>query len=57
MPRGKVLPHKGRPQIFITFGEPMIPEDGETTLQFSDRISKEVRGLVDYTMAYRADHA
>lgn len=57
MPTGRMLPQRGRPQIFVTFGEPMYPENGETGMQFSDRISKEVRGLVDYTTTYRADHA
>ena len=37
------------------FGEPMRAEDGETVAQFSDRIAKEVRGLVDYAMTYRAE--
>jgi len=57
MPHGNSVPLKGRPPIFVTFGDPMYAEDGENALQFSDRISKEVRGLVDYTMTYRADRA
>jgi hypothetical protein len=30
----------------------MRPEDGEKAAVFSDRIAKEVRGLVDYGMNY-----
>ncbi|CAA9383247.1 MAG: Acyl-CoA:1-acyl-sn-glycerol-3-phosphate acyltransferase [uncultured Propionibacteriaceae bacterium] len=56
MPLGRALPQRGRPPIFVTFGAPMTAEDGETALQFSDRIAKEVRELVDYTMTYRANH-
>lgn len=56
MPRGRALPHRGRPPIFVTFGDPISPEDGERALEFSDRIAKEVGGLVDYTMAYREEH-
>jgi 1-acyl-sn-glycerol-3-phosphate acyltransferase len=57
MPYGKNWPERGRPPVYLTFGEPMRAEDGETVIQFSDRIAKEVRGLVDYTMDYRANHA
>ena len=34
----------------------MWAEDGESVAQFSARIAKEVRGLVDYTTTYRAEH-
>jgi hypothetical protein len=34
----------------------MRAEDGESVAQFSTRIEKEVRELVDYTMTYRAEH-
>ena len=57
MPYGKNWPERGRPPIHLAFGEPMRAEDGETVAQFSARIAKEVRGLVDYTMSYRAEHA
>jgi 1-acyl-sn-glycerol-3-phosphate acyltransferase len=57
MPYGKNWPERGRPPVYLTFGEPMRAEDGETVAQFSARIAKEVRGLVDYTMSYRAEHA
>ena len=57
MPYGKNWPERGRPPIYLTFGEPMRAEDGETVAQFSARIAKEVRSLVDYTMSYRAEHA
>lgn len=56
MPYGKNWPERGRPPVYLTFGEPMRAEDGETVIQFSERIAKEVRGLVDYTMDYRANH-
>ncbi|HZA74016.1 MAG TPA: lysophospholipid acyltransferase family protein [Propionibacteriaceae bacterium] len=56
MPYGRSWPHKGRRPVFVTFGEPMWAEDGETAAQFSERMAKEVRGLVDYTMTYRAEN-
>ena len=31
----------------------MRPEDGENAAEFTARIAKEVRGLVDYGMHYR----
>jgi hypothetical protein len=40
--------------VYIAFGEPMWAEDGETVAQFSDRIAKEVVGLIDYATTYRA---
>jgi 1-acyl-sn-glycerol-3-phosphate acyltransferase len=43
--------------VHVTFGEPMWAEDGETAVQFSERMAKEVRGLVDYTMTYRAERS
>ena len=51
MPRGASWPIKGRPPVYVVFGEPMRPEDGEKAADFSDRIAKEVRGLVDFGMA------
>ncbi len=57
MPYGKNWPERGRLPVYVTFGEPMRAEDGETVAQFSARIAKEVHGLVDYTMTYRAEHA
>jgi 1-acyl-sn-glycerol-3-phosphate acyltransferase len=51
MPRGRNWPERGRPPIAVTFGEPMHPDDGETVAHFSDRIAKEVQGLIDYTVA------
>jgi 1-acyl-sn-glycerol-3-phosphate acyltransferase len=52
MPRGASWPVKGRPPVYVVFGAPMRPEDGEKAAVFSDRIAKEVRGLVDYGMNY-----
>ena len=55
MPRGKNWPERGRPAIYVAFGEPMRADDGENAAVFSDRIAKEVRGLVDYAMTYREE--
>lgn len=54
MPYGRNWPLRGRPPVWLTFGEPMRAEDGETVAQFSERIAKEVSGLVDYTHDYRS---
>jgi 1-acyl-sn-glycerol-3-phosphate acyltransferase len=43
--------------VYVAFGEPMRAEDGETVAQFSERITKEVSGLVDYATTYRANEA
>ena len=56
MPYGQNWPTRGRPPVYVCFGEPLMPEDGETVAQFSERVAKEVRGLVDYAMTYRAEH-
>jgi 1-acyl-sn-glycerol-3-phosphate acyltransferase len=56
MPRGRNWPEGGRPPVFITFGDPIRPEDGESAADFSDRIAKEVSGLIDYTTSYREQH-
>ena len=55
MPYGQSWPNPGRPPVYVTFGEPMWAEDGETAAQFSERMAKEVRGLVDHTTTYRAE--
>ena len=47
---------RGRPPIYVTFGEPLHPEEGEKVAQFSQRIAKEVRSLYDYTTTYRDGH-
>jgi len=57
MPYGQNWPSRGRMPVYITFGEPMWAEDGETVAQFSDRIAKEVGGLIDYATTYRANEA
>ncbi len=54
MPYGKNWPERGRPPVYVAFGEPLRNEDGETVAEFSDRIAKEVRGLVDYAQDVRA---
>ena len=55
MPTARTGPNAAGRRSTSTFGEPMRAEDGETVAQFSARIAKEVRGLVDYTMTYRAE--
>jgi 1-acyl-sn-glycerol-3-phosphate acyltransferase len=57
MPYGKNWPDRGRPPVFINFGAPLRPEDGENVAQFSERIAKEVRGLIDDTTTYAAAQA
>jgi 1-acyl-sn-glycerol-3-phosphate acyltransferase len=57
MPYGKNWPDRGRPPVYINFGSPLRPEDGENVAQFSERIAKEVRGLIDDTTTYAAAHA
>ena len=47
MPYGKTWPGKGKPPVYVNFGEPMRPDDGESVAGFSERIAKEVRGLYD----------
>jgi 1-acyl-sn-glycerol-3-phosphate acyltransferase len=57
MPYGQNWPSSGRLPVYVTFGEPMRAEDGETVAEFSERIAKEVRGLIDYATTYRASQA
>lgn len=57
MPRDTGWPVRGRPPVHVAFGEPMRPDDDETVVEFSDRIAKEVVGLVDYATTYRELHA
>jgi 1-acyl-sn-glycerol-3-phosphate acyltransferase len=57
MPHGRSWPERGRPPVYVTFGEPLRPEDGESVAQFSERIGKEVRSLYDYTTTYRDGQA
>ena len=56
-PCGQNWPSRGRLPVYVAFGEPMRAEDGETVAQFSERITKEVSGLVDYATTYRANEA
>lgn len=53
MPYGRNWPERGRPPVWVTFGAPLRAEDGESTMEFSDRIAKEVRSLIDYTTDHR----
>jgi 1-acyl-sn-glycerol-3-phosphate acyltransferase len=57
MPYGQNWPSRGRLPVFVVFGEPMRAEDGETVVQFSERITKEVSGLIDYATTYHANQA
>lgn len=56
MPYGKNWPVRGRPPVYVNFGEPMTPDEGETVPEFAARMAKEVRGLVDEATEYRAQH-
>jgi 1-acyl-sn-glycerol-3-phosphate acyltransferase len=53
MPYGKSWPERGRPPVFVTFGAPLRAADDESAMDFSDRIAKEVRSLIDVTTDYR----
>ena len=53
MPYGRSWPEPGRPPVYVTFGAPLRAEEDESTMEFSDRIAKEVRSLIDYTTDYR----
>lgn len=56
MPYGKSWPDRGRPPVYVNFGDPLWAEDGESVPAFSERIAKEVRGLFDEATQYRAEH-
>ncbi|MCW2811169.1 MAG: putative acyltransferase [Friedmanniella sp.] len=49
MPYGRNWPLRGRKPVWLMFGDPLHAEDDETVAEFSDRIAKEVRGLIDQT--------
>lgn len=53
MPYGKNWPERGRPPIVVNLGAPMTADDGESVPEFSDRMGKEVRGLVDEATEHR----
>ena len=57
MPYGRTWPGKGKPPVYVNFGQPMSPDDGEAVAAFSERIAKEVRGLYDEAQDYRDRHA
>ena len=56
MPYGASWPERGRPSVYVTFGEPLRADAHESVLDFSDRIAKEVRTLIDETTAHRESH-
>jgi 1-acyl-sn-glycerol-3-phosphate acyltransferase len=42
-------PIKGRPPVYLTFGEPILPKPNETVEKFNTRLSRIVRKLHDDT--------
>lgn len=46
MPRGRFKVRHGRPRISVRYGEPMRPEPGERTEQFTGRLTAAVRTLI-----------
>jgi 1-acyl-sn-glycerol-3-phosphate acyltransferase len=46
MPKGRNWP-KGRPPVAVVFGEPIISDQDESAVQFSDRIRGRVKDLYD----------
>ena len=57
MPYGQSWPERGRQPVYVHFGTPVRAEEDESALDFSDRIAKEVRGLIDQTNDYRAGNS
>ncbi|RFA23719.1 hypothetical protein B7R25_01680 [Subtercola boreus] len=45
MPRGRNWPVPGRPPVRVSFGEPLRAAEGETVIEFNERIEKVVRGM------------
>jgi 1-acyl-sn-glycerol-3-phosphate acyltransferase len=46
-------PTRGRPPVYVAYGEPMRA----SRLRTSKTHCQEVRGLIDYAITYRADLA
>ena len=47
MPRGQNWPSRGRRQLTLRFGEPVVPERGESAREFAPRIRSGVGALLD----------
>lgn len=47
MPVGRTWPKPGRPPVRMIFGSPMTADPGETPVEFSDRISGQIRETFD----------
>jgi 1-acyl-sn-glycerol-3-phosphate acyltransferase len=47
MPRGVAWPARGRRQLTIRFGEPLVPGEGETARELAPRIKHAVARLLD----------
>ena len=47
MPRGQNWPSRGRRQLTLRFGEPLVPEPGESAREFAPRIRSAVGALLD----------
>ncbi|HQI66250.1 MAG TPA: 1-acyl-sn-glycerol-3-phosphate acyltransferase, partial [Rhodoglobus sp.] len=45
MPRGVNWPKRGRLPVAVVFGAPMLPAEGDTAEDFSNRLADEVRRL------------
>jgi len=58
MPRGTALPIRGRPRVSVRYGEPIIPQPGESVRQLGPRIAAAVTALVaeDVTSWWEAQH-
>lgn len=47
MPKGRSWPLPGRPPVRVVFGEPLVSQEGETAVEFSERIHARVKDLYD----------
>jgi hypothetical protein len=47
MPRGVSWPSRGRRQLTIRFGEPLVPGEGESARELAPRIKQAVARLLD----------
>jgi len=47
MPKGAAWPGRGRPQLTVRFGEPLVPGEGESVRDFAPRIRAGVARLLD----------
>lgn len=47
MPKGAAWPARGRPQLTVRFGEPVVPAEGETVREFAPRVQRALARLLD----------